>query len=76
MLTIVNKEGSSVLLMKGAAEILLSKCSTIMTSDGNEIELTEAMKDQLTEKIESLANQVFIKNFDLVYIFRVNECLL
>ncbi|CAF0901274.1 unnamed protein product [Brachionus calyciflorus] len=45
--TIFNKNSSSLMLIKGAPDILLKKCRTILQNDGNELELTDDILDQL-----------------------------
>lgn len=43
-----------LLLMKGAAEIMTSKCSTILMMDGREVPLTQQIKEDLARQQEAL----------------------
>jgi sodium/potassium-transporting ATPase subunit alpha len=58
MLTICQQpdetDKSPLLMMKGAAEIMVSKCSTILMNDGKEIPLTPQIREDLTRQQEEL----------------------
>lgn len=58
MLTICKhpKEQRALLMMKGAAEIVTSRCSTIITLDGKEIPLTNQIKNDLLRQQEELGS--------------------
>ncbi len=49
--------GKSCLLMKGAPEMILHRCSTILMKDGQEIELTEKMREVIAQEQESLSEK-------------------
>ena len=52
MSVIVNQDGKNVLMLKGAAEVVLEKrCSSIMTSDNKVVPLTEEIKKEIAAKI-------------------------
>ncbi|KAL0489076.1 sodium/potassium-transporting ATPase subunit alpha [Acrasis kona] len=55
MLNIWNMDGKVTLLQKGAAEIIMNKCSTIMMPDGSIEPLTEDKRKQLQTMQEGLA---------------------
>ena len=44
-------------LLKGAPELVLDKCSKVLTMSGQEAELNQAQKDRLKQKIKGVAAQ-------------------
>jgi sodium/potassium-transporting ATPase subunit alpha len=55
MLNIWNIDNQPVLLMKGAAEIIMNKCTTMLMEDGTEIALNDEMRQRLSQIQEELA---------------------
>lgn len=57
MLTIIHEDANSATLyMKGAAEIILSRCTRVLDVNGAEIPLTADIRSKFTQEIERLAN--------------------
>lgn len=52
MLSIVNKNNKCYLMMKGAAEMMIDRCVTILNEDGHETPITEEIKNTLLKQQE------------------------
>ena len=58
MLSIIKEQNNScTLLMKGASEIMVKKCTTMLDKEGNEVKMTDEMVASHMRQIEDLCNE-------------------
>lgn len=56
MLSIVKTSSGPTLYMKGASEIILQKCKTMLNEQGQEVPLTDEIRDKIGKQIEELCD--------------------
>jgi Ca2+-transporting ATPase len=52
-----SRYGQNVLFVKGAAEMVLARCSKLMMSDGRVVEITERLRKELESKLKDMAGK-------------------
>ena len=55
--TIIKDGDRQIIFVKGASEIVLDGCSHMQGFDGQLLEMTKALKNQIHTAIENMANQ-------------------